>query len=410
MNKDELIRQLARQIDKNFDSQVEFLAEIVKANSANSFTPDTSRVDEPIEKKVAELIFKQLKAKGLSPKRIGASSSRPNVVVTYGAKRFRKSLVFNGHMDTLIGEDLGSENLTGIVRGSRIYGTGVYDMKASLAAYVFALAALKELDVELDGRVSAAFVVDEVPGACSEWGTAYLLGRGIKARAAIIGKPGTGTVAIGHRGGFRFKLTVRGEAVHTGLSLWEKKKMGRNAVVDMAEGIRGLAKVEIPFKTARLFPGRKPVFTFPTKIQGGRSINLVPDECVGYGDVRLMPGNSGKQVRLLIEEKMDRIPGINYEIEDLLFVPAVEIDPKEEVVLSLLRQAKDVLGEKPRVRGVGPWNDAWMYITRDIPSICGFGPDGGNGHGQAEWVSLPSLKQVTKIYAQTVVDFLGVKA
>lgn len=405
-----LVSQIAKKVEKNFKSQTMFLSKLVKTKSVNGFTPENSVLTEPVEKKASDLVYKKLKKLGMKPKRVGASKTRSNVVASIGPRRYRKSLILNGHMDTRVGDENGkADPFSGTVRYGRLYGVGVLDMKASLSAYVYAVKALMDLGVDLDGRLTLAFVVDSEPGSCSEWGTSYLLTKGVKARAAVIAKPCSHTVAIGHRGGYRFKITTHGEAVHTGLSLWERKKKGRNAVVDMARVITALEKTEIAHKTARLFPGRKPVFTFPTKIEGGGAVNMVPSKCVAYGDVRLMPGNSDKQVKLLIEEKLSHLKGVVWEIEDLLFVPAVEIDPKDDLVQVLVGEATDVLGQEPEVRGVGPWNDAWMYVNRDIPTICGFGPDGEGVGTNNEWVSLKSLKQVTEIYARFIVKYLGLK-
>jgi acetylornithine deacetylase len=93
----------------------------------------------------------------------------------------------------------------------------------------------------------------------------------------------------------------------------------------------------------------------------------------------------------------------------LLFVPSVEIDRKEEIVSILHKHAKEVLGFSPKLEGSGPWGDAWMFVTRDIPTISGFGPDGEGVHGSDEWVDLDSLQKVTEIYARTIVDCLGVR-
>jgi len=261
--------------------------------------------------------------------------------------------------------------------------------------------------VELEGRLILEFVVDEEPGGCSEFGTAYLLKQGVRAKTAIIGKPGTSKIAIGNRGGYRFRLTTTGEAVHTGRGAWERKEEGRNAILDMAKATVALENLEIPYKPARAFMGRSPVFTFPTKISGGSSISSVPDKCVAYGDVRLMPGNSDKQVKIWIREKLLTIPGIRYELDDLLFVPSVEIDRKEEIVELLARQTKDVLGCSPKIEGSGPWCDAWMLVTHDIPTVSGFGPDGAGYHGVNEWIDLESLRKVTEIYARVIIEYLG---
>lgn len=406
----DLVKGISAAVDKNFDAQVKFLGRLVKAPSANPFTPEDDDVNTPIELETANLIFKKLMTVGLSPKKMGASTKRPNIVCHVGPKRFRKSLILNGHMDTVIpGGKSKLDPYSGSVRRGRLYGLGALDMKGSLTAYIYAIKAIKDMGVNLDGRLTLAFVVDEESGACSQWGTRFLINKGIKAKAAIVGEPGDKTIAIGHRGGYRFKLTTYGEGIHTGLSLWEKKKKGKNAIVDMMEVVRLLQKLEIPFKPAKVFPGRKPVFTFPTRIDGGRSVNEVPDICTAYGDVRLMPGNSSSQVKIWIKDKLAKKSEIKYEVEDLLFVPAVEIDAKEDIVTLLAQNAQAVLGEKPQIRGVGPWNCAWMYITRDIPCIGGFGPCGENPHQPDEWVSLDSLREITKIYAQTVVDYLGTR-
>lgn len=406
----ELSRKIAQTVETNFHAQVKFLTKLVKTPSTNPFTPDNSSASEPVEYEVAELIFHKLHQLRLNPRRVGVTKKRSNIVCHFGPRRFRKSLLFNGQMDTAVPDKKGKSNpFAGAIRQNKLFGIGACDMKGALSSYIYAVKALKDLGVDLAGRMTLVFVVDTEPGACSELGTAYLLSRGIRARAALIGKPCTHTVAIGHRGGYRFKLTTYGDEVHTGLSLWEKKKMGRNAIVDMAEVIRAFRRMEIPFKSARLFPGRRPVFTFPTKIHGGRSVNLVPASCEAYGDVRLMPGNSSNQVTLLMEERLAKVKGLDYKIEDLLFVPAVEIDPKEEVVQILVSNAEQVLKNRPEIRGVGPWNDGWMYITRDIPTVCGFGPNGGDVGTNKEWVSLESVKKVTEIYARLIVEYLGLK-
>lgn len=406
-----LFRRLKNRIDKNFTDQTLFLKSLVKARSTNPFSSDQSPNDQPLEAKVARLIVGFLKDLKLSPRRLGVTRDRQNVVCRLGPDRFRKSLILNGHMDTVEpAAGWTMDPFAAEIKDGKLFGLGALDMKATLSAYLFALKSLLAEKVKLEGRLILEFVVDEESGAASAYGTQFLLQKGIIAKVALIGEPGTGKVAIGHRGGYRFRLTTSGEAVHTGTSAWEKKQKGRNAILDMAKVTCALQKIELPYKPARAFPGRIPVFTFPTKIGGGKTINMVPDRCSGEGDVRLMPGNSDKQVRMWIEDCLKQTcPDVVYEIEDLTFVPAVEIAKHEEIVDITVRNATEVLGRKPKVLGAGPWNDAWMLIGRGIPTICGFGPDGDNVHAADEFVDLKSLKQVTEIYARLIVEYLGIK-
>lgn len=398
---------IARAVKTTFPEEVAFLSSLVKAKSANAYTPQDSPLHEAVEGEVPTLIFEKLKELGLLPRYVGASRERPNVVAEWGEKRGRVSLMLNAHMDTIPpeGRDVVAP-YSGIVRSGKLYGLGSLDMKSSIVAYMYATYALIKAKVKLKGKLTLAFVVDEESGACSSYGTQYLLEQGCNPKACLIGEHGSEYVRVGQRGVYRFRIVTKGESVHTGGSAWERGEAGHNAVVDMARVIESLQGLEIPFKPSKMFEGRKPVFTFPTKIVGGSGYNAVPSDCEAYGDVRLLPGNSDSQVRMLIVERLQKL-NLNYEITDLMFVPAVEIDQHDPLVLSLQKVTKSVLGYVPEAKISGPGTDGWMLVKRDIPTIMGFGPDGGGEHGKGEWVDLESLQKITEVYARFIVDYLG---
>lgn len=405
----QLSSSLRKAVKKNFPAQKQFLSRLVKTKSVNECTPEQSDKSLPVEREVAKLLYQKLSSFKFSPRRIGVTRARPNVVCYWGPGRYRKSLILNGHMDTVPpAENAGKNPFSGKVRGGRLYGVGVLDMKASLSAYVFALKALRDAGVDLDGRIILEFVVDEEPGACSKLGTHHLLSRSIRAKAAIVAEPGP-QIGIGHRGGYRFKLTTHGEAVHTGVSAWQRKEKGRNAITDMMRVVRALEGLDIPFRPSKVFVGKKPMMTFPTIIKGGVSVNMVPDTCVAWGDARLMPGNSDKQVRLLIEEALAKLGDIDYTLEDHLFAPAIEMDEKEEIVQVLAEEYTKTTRKQPILDGIGPWNDAWMLAAQGIPTVTQVPLEGGGAHGKDEWVSLRSLEQLTLTLARTAVSFLGLR-
>lgn len=398
---------IARAVAATFPEEVAFVSSLVKAKSTNPYTPGDSPLHETVEGEVPALIFNKLKEIGLSPKYVGPSRERMNVIAEWGEKRGRNCLMLNGHMDTAPVDPKNETGLfSGVVRAGNLYGIGALDMKATLAAYIFAVKALMTTKTKLAGKLMLAFVVDEESGACSKYGTQYLLENGVLPKACLIGEHGSKHIRIGQRGIYRFKIVVKGKAVHTGVSAWERKEDGHNAIVDMGRVIETLQDLAIPYKTSKMFEGRKPVFTFPTKIEGGVGLNVVPESCVAYGDVRLLPGNSDAQVKLLLIEKLVKL-GIDYEIVDLVYSPAVEMDPHDPLVLVLQKVAKDVTGINSSVAVSGPATDAWMMVKRDIPTIMGFGPDGGGEHGRKEWVNLESLQKVTEIYAHLIAEYLG---
>jgi len=400
---------LSHIIREHFESEIEFLQQLVRANSVNPYTAEASPPDVPVEAEVATIIHEKMRQLGWRPAMHGVSPKRPNVLCTLpSAEEVERTLILTIHMDTVPASQAYTRDPWGAqIENGRLYGLGAADAKAQIAAFIYAAYALQQAGVQLAGNLTLAFVVDEETGACSPYGTRYLLEQGlVNGDAAIVGEPGDRKVASGHRGVYRFKIRTRGESVHTGLQEWEFKTRGRNAAVDMARIIQALSSCAFPHIRSNAFPGRKNVLTFPTLIQGGSSINMVPESCEAYGDLRLMPGLSASDVRHVIEGCL-RPLDLAYELQEVVFVPAVETPRSALIVETLARSIEEVTGTRPRVEGAGPACDGWMFSARGIETICGYGVECGGVHGADEWVGLASLRRVTEIYARTILSYLG---
>ena len=222
--------------------------------------------------------------------------------------------------------------------------------------------------------------------------------------AAIIGEPGNCMIAIGHRGIYRFRIQIKGEATHTGVRSWEQGRRGRNAILDMARIALALSDYSLPDTRSEAFPNRKSVLTFPILIRGGSGINAVPGSCEAYIDVRLLPGMSADEVKRLIKDQLDKLIIATYRLDDVLFIPAAETDPQTKIVQTLAT-AVETIGARPRLEGSGPAPDGWMFITRAIPTVCGYGVTCGGVHGAGEWVDLESLRRITEVYAHTILRY-----
>jgi len=400
---------LSHIIHERFESEIEFLQRLVRANSVNAYTTDTSPPDAPVEAEVAALILEKMRQLAWRPALHGVSSERPNVICTLpGADDAGRTLILTIHMDTVPASQAYTRDPWGAqIENGRLYGVGAADAKAQIAAFIYAAHALELAGMQLAGNLTLAFVVDEESGACSPFGTRYLLEQELlRGDAVLVGEPGDRKVAIGHRGVYRFKMRTQGESVHTGLKEWEFKTRGHNAAVDMARIIQALSSCPVPHTPSDAFPGRKNVLTFPTLIQGGSSVNMVPESCEAYGDLRLMPGISANDARHMIERCLGPL-GLAYELHEVGFVPAVETLRSALIVETLAQSIEEVTGMKPRVEGAGPACDGWMFSTRGIETICGYGVECGGVHGADEWVGLASLQSVTEIYARTILNYLG---
>jgi len=396
-------------IQSTFGQQVEFLQRLVRARSTNPFLPDSSPPDVPVEEEVAAIIQLELHRLDLPADLIGVSFRRPNVLCSIpGSGPSKKMLILTTHMDTVEPANYTRDPWGAQIERGRLYGVGAADAKAQIAAFVYAIDVLSEADIHLAGDVTLAFVVDEEPGACSPYGTKYLLERGLlEGDSVIIGEPGNRKIAVGHRGIYRFRLLIQGEATHTGVKAWEQKSRGRNAILDMALLSQALAEYSLPDTPTTAFPNRKSVLTFPTLIRGGSSINVVPGLCEAYGGVRLIPGMTADEIKTIIREQLERLNITSYRLDDILLVPAAETNPHTEIVQTLAATVEMNTSVRSRLEGSGPACDGWMFITRGIPTVCGYGVACGGVHGADEWVDLESLQTVTQVYAQALVSFCG---
>src|SRR4029077_19850743 len=98
---------------------------------------------------------------------------RVNVIGRLHGSSFHPTLHFNGHIDVVppgagwTVDPFGAER-----REGRIYGRGVTDQKAGIAASLFAIEAIRREGLTLEGSVEQSATVDEESGGFA--GVAYL--------------------------------------------------------------------------------------------------------------------------------------------------------------------------------------------------------------------------------------------
>jgi succinyl-diaminopimelate desuccinylase len=351
---------------------------------------------------------------------------RVNVVGTLPGARPNPLVHLNGHFDVVpVGEGWTMDPFGGEVRDGRIYGRGIADMKAGIAAAVYAAEAIRRAGVRLAGTVEVSGTVDEESGGFA--GMAYLAERGRIARgrtdAVIIPEPlNVDRICIGHRGVYWFEVTTHGHIAHGSMPF-----LGVNAVEHMGAVLEAIRRDLLP-----TFAGRRtslPVVPEPARhatlnvngIQGGQPTGgiqtpCVADRCTAVFDRRFLIEEGFEATRREIVELLDglrgSVPGLRYELER----PdgrAPGADPGRRPGRSGCWAAPSPgcwAASPPWWPAPAPTTTSTSRVSPGIENCVAYGPGILElSHQPDEWCSVDDLLNATRVLALAILDIAGVE-
>lgn len=310
---------------------------------------------------------------------------RPNVVARLAGSGGGRSLILNGHIDTVTVEPreawtfdpFGAEIAEG-----RMVGRGTSDMKGGLAAALMALTCLREAGVPLRGDVIVQSVVNEEHAGN---GTLDLVRRGCMADAAIVLEPTNNSVCVDHTGGLYWQVQVRGRPRSPGARWVGGVLDGVSAIEKLPVVIEALLDVEREAHARAAAAGtrseRAPFSLVIGKILGGHYETVTAPEVQIKGGAYFEPAaGSVLQVMQRLRDAMDRAaerdtylaefrPRLQFLHHDDAVEQSADIAPARELTALLARR-----GGAAQVRP-GPFCCDMRHLVNQarIPSVI-FGP------------------------------------
>jgi acetylornithine deacetylase/succinyl-diaminopimelate desuccinylase-like protein len=384
---------------------VAFLRDLVRIPSVNG--RDT-------ESALAERIQLEAHKLGFESRLVALQPEHPNILVTYGAGPERFALI--SHMDTVAEGDPASWSslpFAAEIKKGHILGRGTADNKAGIACSLYTLTVLRDLHLIDPARqqVIVAGVVDEESGACSPLGVRHLLDSGMLHALGAIYAYASDIVCIGHRGLLRLELTARGQSIHAGLAEWHHHNSGANAVTALADLLLKLEALGIPSPAPPGFENLGFTITPGTIFHGGSYPSIVPESANAIVDIRLLPGQPSTDVLERVREHILTVeserPRINIEMKVTVDIPGAVIPKNHPLALIAQDYTEAMTGRRWEAAGAGPANEGYMLIEAGVPTLCGFGPTGGNPHAPDEWVEINSLPTTVAIFAGIIHDYLN---
>jgi acetylornithine deacetylase/succinyl-diaminopimelate desuccinylase-like protein len=154
-----------------------------------------------------------------------AEADRPFVVGVWQGQGGGRSLLLNGHVDTVgapgsMRDRWSTDPWQPVVKDGRLYGRGTADMKAGVVAMLWAVKALQETGARLRGNVLLAMVPGEetmrydigsVPAA------RWFQERGFEIPFAIVTEPTHLEIHVRSPGQLDFSIEVTGKEIHTSM-------------------------------------------------------------------------------------------------------------------------------------------------------------------------------------------------
>jgi succinyl-diaminopimelate desuccinylase len=348
---------------------------------------------------------------------------RVNVVGTRRGTRPRPRVHLNGHFDVVpAGAGWTRDPFGGEVSDGRIYGRGACDMKAGIAAAVYAAEAIRRAGVELKGSVEISGTVDEESGGFA--GVAWLAEQGrLSARhtdCVIIPEPlNVDRICVGHRGVYWFEVATAGRIGHGSMPF-----LGVSAIEHMGLVLDRLHRVLGPRLAARTTavpvvpPGARHATLNINGISGGQPVGGIQTPCVADGcravfDRRFLLEEgfdaTRAEVVALLDELTREVPDFRYELRDLMVVHPVRTPDGSPLVAALERGVRRVLGrEATQVASPGTYDHKHVDRIAGIRDCVAYGPGILDlAHQPDEWCGVDDLVQATKVLSLAILEMTG---
>ncbi len=422
---DKLKARILDEVDAGFDDQIAFTQDLVRFPSQRGQ-----------EHTAQDFLYKAFADRDLAMDRwsidVGEIEDHPgfspvtvnydnavNVVGTHRpASEKGRSLILNGHVDVVPVGPLDMWTTPPYeprLEGDWLYGRGSGDMKAGIAANLFALDALRRAGVQPASSVYMQSVTEE---ECTGNGALSCLVRGYHADAVLITEPTHDRLVRANVGVLWLQIELRGRPAHV-----YESSIGSSAIVAAYKVIEALQSLEAEMNDEkaehRFFEAsEKPITINIAKIEGGDWASSVPAWC--RLDVRagIYPGTSVEEAKKRLENAVrgaalddpylsNHPPGITY---NGFAAEGYALPPGTDAEKCLAEAHADVFRAELADTTLPAYLDARVAMLYDDTPALVYGPISEHIHGFDERVSLTSTRSVTKTVALFMAEWCGLEA
>jgi glutamate carboxypeptidase len=291
-----------------------------------------------------------------------------------------------GHVDTVW--PAGSWAMPWLEREGRIWGPGVYDMKAGLLFLPWLLRWLED-----GGRdhpdLEILVTPDEEGGSTGS--RARILEAAAAADFALVLEPATprGHLKLARKGSGEFTIDVVGRPAHQGVAPEE----GVNAVVEAAHQV--LRMLELQDAPAGTTVG-------PNIISGGAASNTVADRVRIVVDVRAWTEDERQRLDAGLRALTPVTAGALLEVRGAWNRPPMEPSPAAIELYARAQRIGATLGLALERVAWGGSSDGNLTAAAGTPTLDGLGPVGDGAHTLREHIVVAELPRRMALLAELI--------
>lgn len=282
-----------------------------------------------------------------------------------------------GHIDTVW--PLGQIERMPLRReGSRLYGPGVFDMKAGIAIGMLAAEAVTRVGAGLGRRVVLLLTADEERGSGAS--RALIEAEARRSDAVCVLEPALpgGALKTRRKGAGEFEVTARGVAAHAGL----EPEKGVSAISELAAQIGALDALADPARGVTVNVG---------VIAGGTRSNVVAEQARAVVDVRASAVADARRLETAIRGLRPRGRGASLAVSGGFNRPPLERTEGVARLYGMARGVARALGRDLQEGAAGGGSDGNYTAALGVPTLDGLGAVGDGAHALHEHVDVDQL-------------------
>jgi glutamate carboxypeptidase len=346
----------------------DWLLELIEALVAIE-SPSDDRV--AVNRCGAELAAR-LEAIGGQVTRIASTTAGDHLRASFGEGP--RQILLLGHFDTVW--PVGQLARMPVKReGGRLYGPGVFDMKAGIALGMLATRAVLE---QSGAGVVMLWTTDEEIGSGTS--KALIETEAAKSTAVLVLEPSLpgGALKTSRKGVGQFEMVTRGVPAHAGLDPGK----GVSAIRELAHQILALDALQDPAHGVTVNVG---------VVSGGTRANVVAAEARATIDARADTRADADRLSRAMQSLRPRIAGARVDVTGGFDRPPLERSADVVRLFEIARQAAADIGVTLEEGRAGGGSDGNFTAALGIPTLDGFGAIGDGAHALHEHVEIDAL-------------------